>query len=209
MVLLSSAVGLLLSCGAPDTYTPVDYGTLSQNAGQYYADKEKIELRGQVMDLVQSDDYSEIGDPAGPNAEVAFTIESFLLNVGAPLSATDLDKVHRAYVSSGTYGGSVLKDKGRDLDLVLVRWAAPPDIPQRAKPGSDPYPVTPGSTVTVQGVLTTGSAESWKHCPSYLDQYGDHPCTNVPDASGLRMEATSVDGVESARFGAADGPMEK
>ena len=209
MVLLSASATLLLGCGAPDTYTPVDYATLSQNAGQYYADKEKVELRGQVVDLIQSDGYTEIGGLAGRDGSVALTIESFLLNVGAPLSASDLRKVHRAYVSGGTYGGSVLKKKGRDLDLVLVRWAAPPDIPQRSKPGSDPYPVTPGSTVTVQGILTAGSAESWKRCRSYLDQYGVHPCTNVPDASGLRMEAIRVDGIESARFGVADGPVDE
>lgn len=201
---------ILAGCGGdPKEAMPVGYATLTQNAGRFYADQTKIELQGQVVELVESADYAELGDPAGPNADVVLTVESFLLYAGEPLSASTLKKLHRAFEEDGIFGrdaGKVLKDQ--DLDLVLVRWTAPPDIVEREDPLADPYPVTPGSEVTVQGVLTSGTVEPWRHCQTYRGPYGNHiPCTNIPDVSGLRLEATRVEDVESVRFGSASGPL--
>lgn len=207
---LAIAVAVLVTgCSTQPTYMPVDYHGLMQNCGRYYAEGQRIEVRGQVVELVESADYTELGDPAGRNADVVFTVESFLLNVGDPLPEPMLKKLHKAFEQDGTLGedaGTVLE--GEDLDLVLVRWTAPPDIPQREDPLADPYPVTPGTQVVVQGVLTSDSVEPWRHCRGYGSPYGDQmPCTNIPGVSGLRIEATRVAEIEAARFGSADGPL--
>lgn len=189
----------------------MDSESLVQNAGQYYDEQKKIELRGQIVELVESADYSKLGEWADANADVVLTVESFLLNVGEPLPASTLKQLHKAFTKGAIYeesAGTVLKDRAKDLDLVLVRWTAPPDIPQRENLMADPYPVTPGTEVTVQGVLTSGSPETWKHCKTFKEPYFNRaPCSNMTDVSGLRMEATRVEDVDSARFGFASAPL--
>lgn len=76
----------------------------------------------------------ELGEVTKPDADVVLTVESFLLNLGDPLPDPTLKKLHKVFTEDGVFGddaGTVLKDTGEDLDLVLVRWTAPPDIPQR------------------------------------------------------------------------------
>ena len=203
---------VLASCGGGQGGpAPTDYQTLVNNAGEYYENQTEIEVQGQIVELVESADYAELGEVTKPDADVVLTVESFLLNLGDPLPDPTLKKLHKVFTEDGVFGddaGTVLKDTGEDLDLVLVRWTAPPDIPQRKNLMADPYPVTPGTEVTVQGVLTSDQVETWRHCRTFRSPYGDHvPCTNIANVSGLRMEASRVADVDAARFGFATGTL--
>lgn len=185
-------------------YDTVSYEDLTQNIQQFHADQKKVELHGQVIEFVETTDYQELG--SAQYDPIAFTVEGFLLHVGEPLPESTLKRVGRLYHHGAGYLGNadlaaILK--GQDLQLVLVRWTAPYDIPQREKPGSDPYPVTPGSTVTVQGVASQGKIEQWKHCR----HNGDYGCTNLRGVAGPTVEAEIVGDIPSEQFGYADGPL--
>src|SRR5690606_8556649 len=134
--LISAVVVIVLaSCGGGQGGpAPTDYQTLVNNAGEYYENQTEIEVQGQIVELVESADYAELGEVTKPDADVVLTVESFLLNLGDPLPDPTLKKLHKVFTEDGVFGddaGTVLKDTGEDLDLVLVRWTAPPDIPQR------------------------------------------------------------------------------
>lgn len=205
-ILAPVAVALIASgCqGIGPGYEAVSYEDLTQNIAQFHADQTKVELHGQIIEFVESTDYQEVG--ADQNDPIAFTVEGFLLHVGQPLPESTLKRVRRLYHhGAGVLGNPDLGEilKGQDLQLVLVRWTAPYDIPERDKPGSDPYPVTPGSTVTVEAVASQDQVEQWKHCR----QYGDYGCTELRGAAGPTVEAAKVADVPAAQFGFADGPL--